>query len=1134
MAMARSFNIRSRRLLRLVALAAPFVLMLDAVSVAPVQAWKPYTHTIIGYRVWSDVTDDGMVTVTVGSTTHNYPVDGRIVSALRQWPSYYNAGVIGPDAFPDITYGQAVIHPVHTGEWLKYIYDSAWRAQNDTQYTPDEKAQILAFAYGFLVHGAGDMWGHTLVNGFAGAVFPSVTNMVTDLVNKGDPTRLLVGLRHIIAEGYVGNATPGWDSAEGDDVPDPTTPCSGGVNPSPPDALCTTATDTTREELSQVCDSAMMANPPAGTTCEVTAQFNQLVPDVSANSTLGIPLDVPTSFVYNTLIDPNAPTPLSSCGNGGTAPGCPNGPYLLSSQVPKIEDYSIQRGPALNYFLDLEAQLQVKSAAENDRVGNNCLVDIPHTDCHHDATFTKSISTVRGTGDFVIGRWECSKVCFPDPTISGPALVVRDYVDAWITDLQAGLVHWPEFSLAIARGLFDPQTRRDAENDTCKTTGPEDIFNILRDNCEKGVSLGDAVFFAADHLYTSGDPSWINRYLIPMVGFPDIVGNIRNLGSEIAGAIDDVFQFLGIFNPLSAIIADLHEYVISTVENYIKDSYGVDIPTFEEFFKHPTQWFCGSNGGKSLTLFNYTVTPSGVFSSADHERMDGYMGFTDQTHHAPSGGVPTECTALNDTSKFDEAKFAAFADSVTMSKLLMLDGKQLNNVVGDALVDAGVIQHASAVSTYFSGVNYDSSTNNGTFPANVMVDTLGANGSATSGAADLWLQLIDGDHAWRVDGLPRFCNTTVAGTCSVPLPGDMQGYSLSPIPRLTNADPNDMTNAGGNGHFPLWSSCLLRPGFRLLFKDWENADNATVRNFPDLGDQPAPDASVTSAANSTVTFSGTSFMAGGTTYIAADNLFTLGASDAVFEPAYLAIQYRAYRDGTTPTDYLPPKAPFATLGSTFNISPTAGDGLWVVNSRASNPCKAFTAATPTLARYFLDTTAPNINISQPAATTYTHSQTLTLAYTVDDGSGSGVKSFTPALDGSTTLSGHGLQSGQAINLLTELSLGPHTFTIAATDNVNNSDSKTVTFTIIVTAQSIEDDVSQFLAAGMIRNPGLARSLLAKLAAAAARRAAGACATAANIYQAFIHELVAQFGLGIDPAAAAVMIGDAQYLIANCP
>lgn len=69
---------------------------------------------------------------------------------------------------------------------------------------------------------------------------------------------------------------------------------------------------------------------------------------------------------------------------------------------------------------------------------------------------------------------------------------------------------------------------------------------------------------------------------------------------------------------------------------------------------------------------------------------------------------------------------------------------------------------------------------------------------------------------------------------------------------------------------------------------------------------------------------------------------------------------------------------------------------------------------------------------------------------------------------------------------------------------------------------------------MIRNQGLANSLMSKLNAAASARDRGNCQTAADNYGAFIHELQAQLGKGIDAGAAQIMIADAQYLIAHCP
>jgi hypothetical protein len=182
----------------------------------------------------------------------------------------------------------------------------------------------------------------------------------------------------------------------------------------------------------------------------------------------------------------------------------------------------------------------------------------------------------------------------------------------------------------------------------------------------------------------------------------------------------------------------------------------------------------------------------------------------------------------------------------------------------------------------------------------------------------------------------------------------------------------------------------------------------------------------------------------------------------------------------------------------------------------------------------LDNTPPIVSIAQPQAAAYTHSAVLTLGYSANDGSGSGVQGFTPLMDNISTLAGHGLQSGQAINLLTELNLGAHTLRVTAADNVNNAATSSVTFNVIVTPASIQDDVQQFHQSGAIKNSATATTLLARLTAAADARAAGHCSAAATFYRAFIRRLNAQSGNGVSASAAAIMIADAQYLIAHCP
>ena len=181
----------------------------------------------------------------------------------------------------------------------------------------------------------------------------------------------------------------------------------------------------------------------------------------------------------------------------------------------------------------------------------------------------------------------------------------------------------------------------------------------------------------------------------------------------------------------------------------------------------------------------------------------------------------------------------------------------------------------------------------------------------------------------------------------------------------------------------------------------------------------------------------------------------------------------------------------------------------------------------------VDRKAPAIVITQPAAIEYTHSDTLVLDYSVTD-EGSGVDTVTATMDGSATVAGEGLPSGRAIPLLTALALGEHTFAVSADDHVDNlSPTQSVTFSIVVTPESLMQAITIFEGLGDIKS-ALATSLLAKLANAAEKFNAGDCATAENLYRAFISEVQAQIGKGITAFAAQILIADAEYLIANCP
>jgi hypothetical protein len=181
-------------------------------------AFKPNTHIMTGNTAIRSILD-GLNAVNINGRL--YPVDHRIADAIRSYPDYYRGGLVGPDAFPDIYVGQAFIHPdtrcanglkkgnecyhgldhSFTHEWLRHVYDSAWNYYI-VRNGDEEAKKTLAFAYGFLAHGAGDIWSHTLVNNFSDGIFPGPTEIADDYAKIPHATR------HIIVEGYIGEHTP--------------------------------------------------------------------------------------------------------------------------------------------------------------------------------------------------------------------------------------------------------------------------------------------------------------------------------------------------------------------------------------------------------------------------------------------------------------------------------------------------------------------------------------------------------------------------------------------------------------------------------------------------------------------------------------------------------------------------------------------------------------------------------------------------------------------------------------------------------------------------------------------------------------------------------------------------------------
>ena len=193
-------------------------------------AWKPKTHLFTAAAAVEEILA-GSNSVTINGKP--YMVNKHVANAIRTFPDYYFGGVVGPDAFPDIVFGQSFIHPdvrckngnlsgddcnfgagaSFTDDWLQLIYWEGWNYYSycsgfggtpTTCVDSELPGAVLAFTYGFLTHAAGDMWGHTFVNEFAGGAWPDLAS--------GDRS---IAIRHIIVEGYVGSHTPGGPSGLG-------------------------------------------------------------------------------------------------------------------------------------------------------------------------------------------------------------------------------------------------------------------------------------------------------------------------------------------------------------------------------------------------------------------------------------------------------------------------------------------------------------------------------------------------------------------------------------------------------------------------------------------------------------------------------------------------------------------------------------------------------------------------------------------------------------------------------------------------------------------------------------------------------------------------------------------------------
>ena len=136
-------------------------------------AFDTRTHVWIAQEVINDLADNGKVTI---APFGEFDVDAALSDAILQNRRIYRMANIGPDGFPDVIGGQVTVHP---GLEDGYIDDNTttlvrgWKSDTWFKWVlqQSQTSQEKAFAYGYLAHGAADVFAHTYVNMYSGDIF---------------------------------------------------------------------------------------------------------------------------------------------------------------------------------------------------------------------------------------------------------------------------------------------------------------------------------------------------------------------------------------------------------------------------------------------------------------------------------------------------------------------------------------------------------------------------------------------------------------------------------------------------------------------------------------------------------------------------------------------------------------------------------------------------------------------------------------------------------------------------------------------------------------------------------------------------------------------------------------------------
>lgn len=538
--------------------------LLLVAGAAPAHAWAPKTHVVLADMAVDSVVDgkicfddvDFFNQGTVKGQLGCFVADANLVAAIRKYRPAFRAGVLGPDAYPDILFGQESIHPDpgdgggNAGNWLEWAVwnnkdvresmvplnptlamscslvagfcDQYCKTAPDQCHPADPSAQSRsdeqnAFAFGFLSHAAGDVFGHTFINTYANGAFKLVAPS-----NPKDPGQF--SRIHIEAESYVGKRTP----------------------------------------------------DPQGT-------------DIAS--------DVVHAFVYRTMIAghraPDGTVPLGD-------------PFGLTGKnwnesLPGLSMHLrawLEDGIASYY--DNVDYLQGKiDEIEQDMNGRDCWLDPV---CWVEGGEVGALWTTLEGYKLSAGLWDA-------------------YEEAWVMDIDTGLVAWPAVSTRVAHDVLLGQ---------CGADG-------LGNDAKEALS------------------GYVNQYLLYMI-FPDLVADLANLLGELKDQVKDFVcgqvgkDDTGNQSWCAKWIAFYNDVKDHLLDYLLRNAIGYSLDDLKQVACTPEAVMA-----MDLTLNDAGYQAQHLDGNTAQKSLDAQMGLTDGA------------------SKFDVAKFNAAYNTVTLIKLALLD-----------------------------------------------------------------------------------------------------------------------------------------------------------------------------------------------------------------------------------------------------------------------------------------------------------------------------------------------------------------------------------------------------------------------------------------------------------------------------